>query len=431
MALIVQKFGGSSLAEPALIRRCAQRVAETRRAGHDVVVVVSAMGDTTDDLLALASRISDKPASRELDVLLATGEQASSSLMAMALHAEGVDAVSLCGSALGILTDPGHRRARIRSIDVDRIRTQLGRGRVVVAAGFQGVSIDDGDITTLGRGGSDTTAVALAAALDASSTGGLCEIYTDVDGVYTADPRRVPGARRMNRIGCEEMLELASVGAGVLHPRAVQFGHTYGVPIRVLHSQKDPAELNRGTMIVKETPDMESTIVAGCALTTDLGRITIRDLDNAPGTVATLFQWIAERDLLVDDIMQIASGNRVDLSFTVESQELAEVRVAVQNALDGLGLGSTELAVEVGLAKVSAVGAGMRTHTGVAARMFGALADAGISIANVTTSEIKISCIVTSDQGDHALQVVHDAFNLGGAVTAGRSSGDDAEPATV
>jgi aspartate kinase len=415
MAVVIQKFGGTSLADAGRILRCAARAVEARRAGHHVVVVVSAMGSTTDELIALAAEVTDAPSQRELDMLLTTGEQVSIALMTMALHRLGVDAVSMTGAQMGLITDELHTKARIRSIDTAGLEAELERGRVVVAAGFQGMS-SEGQITTLGRGGSDTTAVAIAAALGVAGgdgrSGGVCEIYTDVDGVYTADPRRVPTARKLPRISYEEMLELASLGAGVLHNRAVIFGQKYDVPIRVRPSGGPGA----GTMIAKETPEMEDITVVGCALKPDLGRISLRRVPNTPGVQGDIFRHIAETGTIVDDIVQTEYGERADVSFTVDHQDLADVKVAVERALQEIGTG--ELAVEIGLAKVSAVGVGMRTHSGVAAAMFKALGDAGIHIANITTSEIKISCIVPKEQGEQALRVVHDVFGLAGSPPA-------------
>lgn len=422
--LLVQKFGGTSLSDPEKIRHCASRAAVARQEGAQVVVVVSAMGHTTDQLLDLAAAITTRPHRRELDMLLATGEQVSIALMSMALHELKCDAVSMTGAQIGILTDEVHTKARIRSIDTDSLREQLDIGRIIVAAGFQGMT-GAGQITTLGRGGSDTTAVAIAAALcravereqaasDASSSSNadtpldcVCEIYTDVDGVFTADPQRVPGARKLDRISYDEMLELASLGASVMHSRAVTFGKKFNVPIHVRHSGKD----ENGTMITREMPEMEAVTVVGCALTPDLGRISIRRIPNEPGVQARIFSHISEASVLVDDIMQTESENRANISFTVDHADLADVKVAVERALEEIGVG--ELAVEIGLAKVSAVGAGMRSHTGVASKMFKALGDAGIHIANITTSEIKISCIIPKPDGDRALQIVHDAFDLG------------------
>ena len=406
MTMLVQKFGGTSLADPARILNCARRVAAAQKQGHGVVVVVSAMGHTTDELIALARAITDDPRQREMDMLLATGEQVSTALMTMSLHTLGVDAISFAGMHLGIVTDPVHTKAKIQSIEVGRLQRELDAGRVVVAAGFQGVTVD-GQITTLGRGGSDTTAVALAAAIgQARGEKVTCEIYTDVDGVYTADPRKVPDARKLSRISYEEMLELASLGAGVMHNRAVMCGSNYGVPIHVRHSVlADP-----GTLIVEESPDMERISVVGCALTPDLGRISLRRIPNRAGIQAEIFRHISAANVLVDDIMQTEHGEFVDLSFTVEMNDLTDIKIAVQRFLDELGQG--DMSVEIGLAKVSAVGVGMRTHTGVATTMFNALGEAGINIANITTSEIKISCLVTKEHGERALRIVHEQFEL-------------------
>jgi aspartate kinase len=313
----------------------------------------------------------------------------------------------MTGAQLGIITDEIHTQARIRSIDTRAIRAELDQGRIIVVAGFQGISAE-GQITTLGRGGSDTTAVAIAAALGVGeSEPGVCEIYTDVDGVYTADPRLVASARKLDRISYEEMLELASLGAGVLHNRAVVFGQKYGVPIHVRHSAKD----DEGTMITMETREMEDIKVVGCALKPDLGRVSIRRVPNRPGLQAAIFKHITDAGVLVDDIVQTEHGETASVSFTVDHHELADVKVAVEHALEEIGTG--ELAIEVGLAKVSAVGVGMRSHTGVAAGMFKAIGDAGIHIANITTSEIKISCLVPKERGQDALRAVHDAFGLG------------------
>ncbi len=406
MQTIVQKFGGTSLATPQHIQRCAKRAFDAAAAGNRVVVVVSAMGKTTDELITLSRAITPAPRQRELDMLLATGEQVSTALMTMALHSLGHDAMSFAGQHLGIITDPAHTRAKIRYIDVDKLRRELDAGRIVVAAGFQGVTVD-GQITTLGRGGSDTTAVALAAALGQSYDSSVtCEIFTDVDGVYTADPRKVAGARKLGRISYEEMLELASLGAGVMHNRAVMCGSNYGVPIHVRHSQKT----DEGTMIVQESPEMERVAVVGCALTPDLGRISLRKIPNRPGIQGDIFKIISEAGILVDDIMQTEYGEFADMSFTVCIDDLPDIKAVTQSFLEQLGCGTFD--VETGLAKVSVVGVGMRTHTGVAATMFSALGQADIAIANITTSEIKISCLVHAVQGERALNVVHDAFDL-------------------
>src|SRR5262245_40142328 len=329
MPTIVQKFGGTSVADVPRILRCARRVAEARQAGNDVVVVVSAMGHTTDELVELAKQISDAPSPREMDMLMATGEQVSIALMSIALHSLGLDAVSMTGPQMGMMTNEVHSKARIQAINVERIRRELGAGRVVVAAGFQGVT-DDGQITTLGRGGSDTTAVALAAALAVHAPGAsrkagdsdiICEIFTDVDGVYTADPRLVPNARKLDRITYEEMLELASQGAAVMHNRSVLFGQKYDVPIHVRHSQKP----DQGTIICKETAEMVDIVVAGCALKRELGRISLRRIINHPVVQGLVFSLIAKANIIVDDIMQSEHGDLASLSFTVDHGDLADV----------------------------------------------------------------------------------------------------------
>ena len=417
MPTIVQKFGGTSVADPERILRCARRVTEARAAGNRVVVVVSAMGHTTDELIALASKVSSAPSPREMDMLMSTGEQVSVALMAMALHALGCDAVSMTGAQAGIDTDSAYRKARIARIDRSRLERVLGSGAVPVVCGFQGLS-PDGDITTLGRGGSDTTAVALAAALDVAADGGTCEIFTDVDGVYTADPRIVPTAAKLRHISYEEMLELASVGAAVMHPRAVLFGEKFGVPIHVRHSQKP----DTGTLIVPEEQIMEDIVVVGCALKPDLGRISLKGLPRTPGIQAQIFEPIAAANVSVDDILQTEFGDTTTIAFTVEHGDIADVKSICQTLVGALGQG--EIDVEVGLAKISAVGTGMKSHSGVASRMFRALADAGVPIHNITTSEIKITAIVDRQHGERGLQAVHDAFGLaaGDGVTAAMQS---------
>ncbi len=404
MGLSVLKFGGTSVATPELITAVAARVAAVHRSGRRVVVVVSAMGHTTDELVRLGDAVNPTPPRREVDMLLSSGEQVSIALLAMALHSLNVPAVSHTGPQIGIQTTESHTRARIRSIDTTRLLRELDAGQVVVVAGFQGVT-DDGQITTLGRGGSDTTAVALAAALAADS----CEIFTDVDGVYTADPRLVPEARKLDRITYDEMLELAVLGAGVMHSRAVQFGQRYRVSIHVRHSRKSDA----GTLITEENPDMENASVVGCALKENLGRVSLRDLPNKPGVDAAVFVALSQADINVDDIIQNeASNNGMNMSFTVEHRDLADIKPAMERVLAELGRG--ELSIDVGLSRVSVVGLGMRSHTGVAAKMFVALADAGINIFNITTSEIKISCIINRNEGERAIKAVHSAFGLAG-----------------
>ncbi len=405
MATFVQKFGGTSVSDPKRIARCAARVKQRRDEGHSVVVVVSAMGHTTDELIELAQQVSDAPSRREMDMLLSTGEQVSVALLAMALEKIGVPATSLTGGQAGITTDGAFSRARVTRVARERLDRELALGRVPVVCGFQGLS-SDGELTTLGRGGSDTTAVALAAALQVAEHGGECEIFTDVDGVYTADPRLVPTASRLARISYEEMLELALLGAQVMHPRAVLFGERYGVPIHVRHSQRP----DEGTLICRETPDMEDVMVVGAALKPDLGRVSLRRIPNNPGVQGMLFEAIAKAGILVDDIMQTEFGEIASISFTVDHSELSDVKIAASRVLDRLGTG--ELAIEIGLAKVSVVGTGMKSHVGVAGRMFTALGDADISIHNITTSEIKISCIVAKEHGVRALTIVHEAFGL-------------------
>lgn len=412
MGLIVQKFGGSSVADADRIRRCAQRAYDTRRRGNDVIVVVSAMGKTTDRLIELAGEVTPVPPKREMDQLLATGEQVTIALTAMALEALGQPAVSLTGPQVGFYTDASHTKARIRSVNEQVIRRHLAEGRIVVVAGFQGVG-PDGSVTTLGRGGSDTTAVALAAGLKAQE----CEIYTDVDGVYTADPRIVPEARKIDRISYEAIIELAAVGAKVMALRSVLLGARYGTPIHVRHSMLPDA----GTMIVPETAEMEQEQVTGVALKTNLGRVFLANLPNRAGVQSHIFAAIAESNILVDDIIQNeVSPEAMNVSFTVEHNDLVDIKPVLDRILSELdvspakGLGSWgAVRVDVGLCKVSAVGVGMRSHTGVASRMFKALADAGIRIQNITTSEIKISCILAKEDGEKALRAVHEAFGLG------------------
>ncbi|MFZ4643419.1 MAG: aspartate kinase, partial [Phycisphaerales bacterium] len=388
------------------IRRAAQRVADARASGFDVVVVASAMGSTTDDLITLADQVSASPDRRELDMLMATGEQASVALLAMALRELGCPASSLTGGQAGIRTDGVHGRARITRIECGRLERLISRGEIPVVAGFQGTS-DEGEITTLGRGGSDTTAVAIAAALHISEEGGYCEIFTDVDGVYTADPRLVRSAVKLPRISYEEMLELATLGAGVLHARAVLFGEKYGVPIHVRHSQKP----DHGTMISRENPNMEELAVVGCALKDELGRVSIRQIKNVVGLQGRLFTALAHANIVVDDIMQTEQGSVTMIAFTVEHADLADSKQIVAKTLQELAEG--EMSVEVGLAKVSVVGVGMKSHAGVASRMFRALGEVGVAIHNITTSEIKISCIIDAANGQRGLEAVHSTFGLG------------------
>ena len=403
--IVVQKFGGSSVADAEKIRRCAQRAFDARQAGQDVVVVVSAMGKTTDGLIDLAHEISASPPRREMDQLLAAGEQVSIALAAMALQELGHEAVSLTGAQCGLRTDASFTSARIKSIDRRQIERHLEAGKIVVVAGFQGVD-EDGSTTTLGRGGSDTTAVALAAALEAD----VCEICTDVRGVFTADPRIVPDARLLPEISYEEMFELAALGAQIVAPRAVFLGMKFAVPIHVRHAMLP----DTGTMIVQETSTMEQNEVTGVALKNGVGRVTMQDLPLGNGIQATIFDALADAQLFVDDIIQ----NRVDdarmsITFTADAADLKDARAALQPLVDRIG---GRLRVDEDLCRVSAVGVGMRTHSGVAARMFRALEEAPggpITIENITTSEIKIACILPEADGPRAVRAVHDAFGLG------------------
>jgi len=413
MGLIVQKFGGTSVADAKRIHSAASRAVEAKQRGNQVVVVVSAMGDTTDDLLELAKSICTfgdrayNPPKRELDQLLATGEQQTIALMAMALHAQGHQAISFTGGQIGLLTDEAFSKARIKSINHQKINKELELGKIVIVAGFQGVT-PDGDFTTLGRGGSNATLVALGAVLKAD----VCENYTDVDGIYTADPRIVKNARKIDRITYDEMLELSGAGASVLQTRAVEFAKKYNVPIEVRNSQNN----HPGTWIVAETPNMEHIVVSGAALKKQLVRVTLKSVPDHPGVAARIFADIAAANIVVDDIIQnVMEDVTANISFTVEHGDLADIKPVVEQLVKELG-GKTVAIYQDGLAKVSAVGVGMRTHTGVAQRMFKALADAKINIQNITTSEIKISCIILQDDGPRALQVVHDAFELDKAV---------------
>jgi aspartate kinase len=409
MGLIVQKFGGTSVADAERIHRAARRAIMTREKGNQVVVVVSAMGDTTDDLIKLAKQVCTHGGrevagpKREMDQLLATGEQVTIALMAMAIHAQGQEAISFTGGQIGLVTDSAFTKARIQSINKQRIYEQLDQGKIVIIAGFQGIT-PEGDLTTLGRGGSNATLVAVGAVLRAD----VCENYTDVDGIYTADPRIVPNARKIERISYDEMLELAGLGASVLQTRAVEFAKKYNVPIHVRNSQND----SEGTWIVAETKMMEHIVVSGAALKKDLTRVTIRSVPDRPGVAARIFSDIASANIVVDDIIQnVMDDNTANISFTVEHGDLHDLKAAVDRIVRELGSNSKAI-YQGDLAKVSVVGVGMRVHTGVAQKMFSALAKAEINIQNITTSEIKISCIIAKEQASKALQIVHDAFEL-------------------
>ena len=401
MTLIVQKYGGSSVATAERLRHVAARVVETRRLGAAVVVVVSAPGDTTDELIARAREISARPPARELDMLMAVGEQISIALLSMAVQELGQEAISLTGMQVRILTDGVHTKARILEIDHRRIDAELARGRVVVVAGFQGVT-PDLEITTLGRGGSDVTAVALASALGAES----CEIYTDVPGVFTADPRIVPEAQQLHRLSYDEMLEMASSGAVVLQTRSVEYAKFARVRLHVRSTWSDAP----GT-VVEEGPEMERVrLVTGVTHDLDVARLTIRDLPDVPGIAHRIFSALAARQVNVDMIVQTASrGGRADISFTVSRSEAAAAEEAAREV--GREIGG-EVAPAEDVAKVSIVGAGMASNPGVASAMFGALAEEGVNIQMISTSEIKVSCVIPLEDVQKAVRTVHRAFNL-------------------
>ncbi len=401
MLLVVQKFGGTSVADADKIKAAAARAVKAKRLGHQVVMVVSARGKKTDELVGLAAEITDEPPAREMDMLLSTGEQESVALMAMAVQTLGEQAISLTGGQIGIVTDSTHTKARIQSISTERMRNALRAGKIVIAAGFQGTD-EDLNITTLGRGGSDTTAVALAAVLQAD----VCEIYTDVEGVFTTDPRMVAEARKISRISYDEMLELASLGAGVMHSRSIEFASKFRVPIRVRPSYSD----EEGTLIAPE-PAEQLPVVTGVAFVRDEARVSLSKLPDRPGVMQVVLEKMSERKIPVDMIVQdVGEGGLAEVSFTVPQTDLAETLTAAGAAIDELGAG--ELLHGTNLSKVSVVGAGMRTHTGVAAQMFRALRDADVNIGMITTSEIKISVLVDRDQCESAVHAVHTAFGL-------------------
>ena len=406
MALIVQKFGGTSVADLDRIRNVATRVARTRAAGHQVAVVVSAMAGETNRLLGLAKEAHPRPDDRESDVLASTGEQVTSALTALVLHDLGVPARSFLGHQVRIETDSAFGRARIVRIDADSMRQTLEEGTVAVVAGFQGIE-PGGSITTLGRGGSDTSAVALAAALSAD----VCEIYTDVDGVYTSDPRIVPGARKLDRIAFDEMLELASLGAKVLQIRSVEFAKRYSVPVHVRSSFND----SEGTWVVEEDSSMEDVSVSGVALDRDEAKLTLKNVPDRPGVAARLFGPIAAANIVVDMIIQNAAADgTTDLTFTVPRADYDKARALLDQV--GPELGARGVASQLDVAKVSIVGLGMRTHAGIAAKMFEVLSSEGINVQMISTSEIKISVVIDAKYAELAVRALHDAFITGGPV---------------
>ncbi len=403
MSLIVQKYGGSSVSNPDRIKNVASRIVETKKKGNEVIAVVSALGDTTDKLIALTKEITENASEREMDALLSTGEQMSSALLTMAIHSLGEKAISLTGSQVGIYTDSAHRKARILDISSDKLKEELGKGNIVIVAGFQGID-ENGNITTLGRGGSDTTAVALASATNAD----VCEIYTDVEGVFAADPRVVQDAEKIDRVSYDEMLELASLGAKVLQLRAVEFGKKYGVKIHVRSSfVKD-----EGTLITEEIGDMEDPVVVGVTSDTDEAKITIVEVIDKPGIASKVFGALAEANVNVDVIVQnVSEKGKTDISFTLKRDELARADEVIKNVVGGVG--SSGIKCDDEIAKVSIVGVGMKSHPGVAALMFKTLADAGINIEMISTSEIKISCIIERKYAQKAVQVLHEVFKPG------------------
>ncbi|MGV8906898.1 MAG: aspartate kinase [Acetobacterium sp.] len=399
--LIVQKYGGSSVANVERIKRVARRIVETKEKGKKVVVVVSAMGDTTDDLISLAKQINENPPSREMDMLLATGEQVSISLLAMAIQAMGHDVVSLTGAQCGIVTSNVHKKARINDINTQRMEKELAAGKIIIVAGFQGVN-ENKDITTLGRGGSDTSAVALAAALEAD----LCEIYTDVDGVYTADPRIVKDASKIDEISYEEVLEMASTGAKVLHPRSVELAEKFKVPLVVRSSYNH----NEGT-IIKEDVIMEKVLVRGVALDENIAKISIFEVPDQPGIAFRLFSALAKSNIHVDMIVQNVNRTAVnDISFTIDVEELQEaVTVAQKFAFE---VNAQKVEYDQGVAKLSVIGTGIVANAEIASKFFEALFELGINIQTISTSEIKISCLIDKERGKEAMVHIHKKFGM-------------------
>ncbi|MCL0105769.1 aspartate kinase [Thermodesulfovibrionales bacterium] len=402
--IIVQKYGGASVANVDRIKDVARRVVKTAKEGHKVVVVVSAMAGETDKLIDLAYLVTSKPGEREMDLLLSSGERIAIALVALAIKELGQKAIAFTGRQMGIITDGLHMKARIEKIASERAREALEGGHVVVAAGFQGITEKEADVTTLGRGGSDLSAVAIASALKAD----LCEIYTDVEGIYTADPNIVPEAKKLDKVSYEEMLEMASLGAKVLQTRSVEFAMRYGVPIVVRSSFND----NPGTLVTKEDMEMEKTLVSGVTSDTNQAKITVIRVSDSPGIAARLFKAIAEANIIVDMIVQNVSsdGESADISFTVPETESREALRLVEEITEELG--AAGVAMRDDIAKVSVVGVGMRTHPGVALQMFGTMARHGINILMISTSEIKISCVIEAKYSELAVRALHEAFGL-------------------
>jgi aspartate kinase len=409
MAVVVHKYGGSSVGSTERIMAVARRIIAATDRGDHVVAVVSAMGDVTDELLELAAGISPSPPEREMDMLLATGEQVTIALLAMAIHSLGHEAISFTGAQAGIVSDDSHTKARIQAVRVERISDALAAGRIAIVAGFQGLT-EEGEITTLGRGGSDTTAVAVAAGLNAD----ICEIYTDVDGVYSADPRIVPDARKLQAVSYDEMLEMAATGARVLQLRSVEFARNHGVVVHVRSSFND----RPGTLVKEADDTMEQAIISGVTHDVSEAKVTIRDVPDRPGVAAAVFSRLAEDNVNVDMIIQnVSEDGSADISFTTPKEDLVRARRATGAV--AAELGARDWSVDESVAKVSLVGAGMKTHPGVAARMFRALADAGVNLDMISTSSIRISCVIAADQVETAVQALHSSFGLAeGALTA-------------
>ena len=402
MGLVVQKFGGSSVADVEKIKNVARKAIREKEQGNEVVVVLSAMGKTTDQLISMAHQITLDPDPREMDMLMSTGEQVSIAMLAIAIHSMGHKAISFTGPQVGIITDTAHRKARIKSINTKKIRQALEDGNIVIVAGFQGTT-EENDITTLGRGGSDLTAVALAAALKAD----VCDIYTDVDGVYTADPRIVPKARKLEKISYDEMLELASLGAKVLHSRSVEVGKNYNVMIHVRSSFTDVP----GTLVLKEDKSMEDIVVSGVAYNRNEAKISIVGVPDRPGIAAEIFSRISDAHIVVDMIIQnIGEEGKNDITFTVSKEDFRQTLQIAEDLCRELG--ADRVMSDDKIAKVSVVGVGMKTHCGVAAKMFKALAKNGINIEMISTSEIKISCVIRESDMDKAVQAIHDELKL-------------------
>lgn len=400
--LIVQKYGGTSVGNPERIKNVAKRVVRTKEEGNDVVVVLSAMSGETDKLINLAAQVSENPDPREMDMLVSTGERVTIALLAMAIQALGHKAQSFTGRQAGIISDSVHTKARIEKISGERVKHALKEGKIAVVAGFQGIN-EQSDVTTLGRGGSDLSAVAVAAALKAD----VCDIYTDVDGVYTTDPNMVPQARKLDKISYDEMLELASLGAKVLQTRSVEFAKKYNVPVRVLSSFND----NPGTLVTKEDSDMEKVVVSGVAYDKNQVKVTVTGVPDKPGVAAKIFNEISNNNIIVDMIIQnIGEGGLTDMSFTVPKTDSKKILELMKRVIAEIG--AKGVAVKEDIAKISIVGVGMRSHSGVAAKMFSAMAKEGINIMMISTSEIKISVVIDAKYTELAVRVLHETFEM-------------------